>query len=176
MLDGDWLKVESEFNFRPRFVKVLNGKSVIDWTCLPWHIMEILQCGGKIKRTLYTQQGGIYDPNEKPKRKYNYPKKPKLLDYYSRIIRQTFNEREPIRVRLYDAQKGLCHYCNTFIESGNRYWTIDHKLPISRGGTHEDSNLVGCCEDCNSNKSWMTDEEFLKSDFLIEKIKRIGLK
>ena len=31
--------------------------------------------------------------------------------------------------------------------------TIDHVIPVSRGGTHRLSNLQLLCEDCNADKS-----------------------
>lgn len=41
-----------------------------------------------------------------------------------------------------------CVYC-----SSENKLTIDHILPISRGGTNEFHNLVLCCQSCNSKKS-----------------------
>jgi len=34
----------------------------------------------------------------------------------------------------------------------SRIGTIDHKIPLSKGGTSEDDNLVTCCLRCNSKK------------------------
>lgn len=41
-----------------------------------------------------------------------------------------------------------------------RWFTVDHRTPLSRGGTHADENLAGCCNDCNHKKGWLTEEEF----------------
>ena len=30
---------------------------------------------------------------------------------------------------------------------------VDHKVPVSRGGTNEESNLITLCKDCNRGKS-----------------------
>ncbi len=30
--------------------------------------------------------------------------------------------------------------------------TVDHLIPISKGGTDEASNMVACCTQCNSSK------------------------
>ena len=43
-----------------------------------------------------------------------------------------------------------------------RYPTIEHVIPISRGGTHSWDNVKVACRDCNLRKSTMTDEEFLE--------------
>jgi 5-methylcytosine-specific restriction endonuclease McrA len=39
-----------------------------------------------------------------------------------------------------------CHYC------GQEANTVDHLIPISKGGTDEETNLVACCVKCNSAK------------------------
>lgn len=48
--------------------------------------------------------------------------------------------------------KGLCHYC------GNRFHpselTLDHVVPIIRGGKTTKSNVVTCCKACNTDKSY----------------------
>ena len=38
--------------------------------------------------------------------------------------------------------------------------TLDHALPISRGGRNQRSNLVAACSSCNGAKGSMTAEEF----------------
>ena len=46
---------------------------------------------------------------------------------------------------------GICHYCeNNFIPSE---LTMDHVIPLSRGGKSEKFNLVPCCKECNTKKS-----------------------
>ena len=44
-------------------------------------------------------------------------------------------------------------------------WTIDHKIPISRGGTNSLDNQVGCCYDCNTTKSLLTEQEFFSLEY-----------
>ncbi len=163
MLAAKWDDVKTEFNFHPNFLKGKNGDAFIDWTRIPFHIYGILKCGGKIKETLYTVKGGIYHPEQKTR--YKIPKQPTrlLIPREARVARHTLIERTPIRERLYESQKGECYYCGKQVLETKK-WTIDHKLPISRGGTNEEFNLVGACELCNSLKSWMTEEEFRKTE------------
>jgi 5-methylcytosine-specific restriction endonuclease McrA len=52
-----------------------------------------------------------------------------------------------------------CFYCHVELTKKTR--TIDHKLPISRGGTNEIENLVPACRRCNLSKNSKTAEEFL---------------
>lgn len=43
-------------------------------------------------------------------------------------------------------------------------WHIDHKTPVSRGGTHHGRNLHPLCWDCNNRKADMTWPEFLQAE------------
>jgi 5-methylcytosine-specific restriction endonuclease McrA len=49
-----------------------------------------------------------------------------------------------------------CVYCN----KKPRILTMDHRIPISRGGKHEANNIVPACRSCNSKKHTKTFEEF----------------
>ncbi len=46
--------------------------------------------------------------------------------------------------------KGKCYYCG--IEIPPRELTMDHVVPIIRGGKSAKNNLVPACKDCNSKK------------------------
>ncbi len=43
-----------------------------------------------------------------------------------------------------------CHYCGR--STPPRELTMDHVVPIVRGGTSEKGNVVPCCKECNSRK------------------------
>jgi len=64
--------------------------------------------------------------------------------------------------RLYNSP---CFYCGSLDKI-----TIDHVIPISRGGTHGIGNLVSACSFCNGSKhtkfliEWKKDLTFLKKD------------
>lgn len=45
---------------------------------------------------------------------------------------------------------GQCHYCGR--STPPRELTMDHVVPIARGGASERGNVVPCCKDCNSRK------------------------
>lgn len=61
--------------------------------------------------------------------------------------------------RIYCMQDAECIYCKTPL---TRYH-IDHKHPVSRGGTNDLTNLHLTCPACNMAKGAMTHEEFLVS-------------
>jgi len=61
-------------------------------------------------------------------------------------------------------QKGVCYYCNS--EVGRDQLTMDHLVPLSRGGKSKKGNLVAACKECNSKKKYLLPvewEEYLKS-------------
>ena len=46
--------------------------------------------------------------------------------------------------------RGKCHYCGRSIPP--RELTMDHIVPIARGGKTTKGNVVPSCKDCNSRK------------------------
>jgi 5-methylcytosine-specific restriction enzyme A len=59
---------------------------------------------------------------------------------------------------------GICHYCkNNFIP---KELTMDHVIPLSRGGKSQKFNLVPCCKECNTKKKQLLPfewEEYMNS-------------
>jgi len=53
------------------------------------------------------------------------------------------------RRQLFDAHP-FCVYCNCELQWESS--TVDHVVPLSKGGTHDLENLVLACELCNSRK------------------------
>jgi 5-methylcytosine-specific restriction protein A len=45
---------------------------------------------------------------------------------------------------------GVCHYCGRRV--GAKLLTLDHIVPIIRGGRSVRGNMVPACKDCNSKK------------------------
>lgn len=43
-----------------------------------------------------------------------------------------------------------CFYCSETLIAANR--SLDHIIPLSRGGRHHVDNLIPCCRSCNSSK------------------------
>jgi len=46
--------------------------------------------------------------------------------------------------------QGLCHYCSKTFSPKDL--TMDHLVPIARGGHSVKSNVVPCCKECNTKK------------------------
>ena len=55
--------------------------------------------------------------------------------------------------------KGICHYCGEHVELTEL--TMDHILPVVRGGKSVKSNCVPCCKSCNNDKKYLTPAEMI---------------
>ena len=55
--------------------------------------------------------------------------------------------------------KGVCHYCGRNV--GADALTMDHVIPVARGGRSVKSNCVPCCKDCNNRKKSSTPAEMI---------------
>ncbi len=50
-------------------------------------------------------------------------------------------------------QKGECYYCRQQV--GRENLTMDHVVPLIRGGKSRKGNLVPACKECNSKKKYL---------------------
>jgi 5-methylcytosine-specific restriction enzyme A len=57
------------------------------------------------------------------------------------------------------ANRGLCHYCGKNFRPAEL--TMDHVVPIARGGTSTPGNIVAACRACNRGKKLGTPAESL---------------
>ena len=59
--------------------------------------------------------------------------------------------------------KGRCHYCNRQVPAAEL--TMDHIVPVARGGKSTKGNVVPCCKACNNAKKQLLPmewEQYLK--------------
>lgn len=54
--------------------------------------------------------------------------------------------------------KGVCHYCGC--QAPARQLTMDHIVPIARGGRSTKSNVVPACKECNNRKKQLLPMEW----------------
>ena len=57
----------------------------------------------------------------------------------------------------FDYHGNRCYYCGC-----DGKMTIEHRIPLSRGGSHHPANIVPACQTCNSSKRAKTEKEFRK--------------
>jgi 5-methylcytosine-specific restriction protein A len=55
--------------------------------------------------------------------------------------------------------KGVCHYCGEHFQPTEL--TMDHVLPVARGGKSTKANCVPCCKACNNDKKFLTPAELI---------------
>ncbi len=83
--------------------------------------------------------------------------------------------RQSFRRRLAFRDGPWCHYClvdlplyephtgATISGCGDGWAGIDHKEPLSRGGSDTLDNMVLCCRPCNDAKADMSYAEFMRA-------------
>ena len=55
--------------------------------------------------------------------------------------------------------KGECYYCRGKFPAEEL--TMDHVVPVARGGKSTRGNIVPCCKDCNNRKKYLTPAEMI---------------
>ncbi len=53
--------------------------------------------------------------------------------------------------------RGICHYCGGHFAPEEL--TMDHLIPVSRGGRSTRGNIVAACRKCNAEKKYLTPVE-----------------
>ena len=65
--------------------------------------------------------------------------------------------------------EGICHYCKKqFVPEE---LTMDHIVPVSRGGRSVKGNIVACCKECNNKKKYLTPVEMILAELADKKEK-----
>lgn len=65
--------------------------------------------------------------------------------------------------RILEAQKHRCWWCSCRLDKHH----MDHRIPLSRGGANDPSNLVASCPPCNQRKSSKMPWELLDNPRLL---------
>ncbi|MDX9835026.1 MAG: HNH endonuclease [Desulfobulbus sp.] len=69
------------------------------------------------------------------------------------VIRAEKNKARELRRTRWWQQKtasGTCWYCSRLV--GFKNLTMDHVIPLGRGGRSSKDNIVPCCKGCNTRK------------------------
>jgi 5-methylcytosine-specific restriction protein A len=77
------------------------------------------------------------------------------------FIKKERNKARQLRATQWWKRKrssGVCHYCHKVFDP--KTLTMDHEIPLSRGGRSEKYNLVPCCKACNTQKKQMLPSEW----------------
>ena len=76
-----------------------------------------------------------------------------------KTIRKSFTKED--RIKVYNQSKGRCGICGDFIPFDSNEYTIDHIIPLAKGGTNDIRNLQCACKKCNLMKQDIMPEELL---------------
>lgn len=78
--------------------------------------------------------------------------------YYSRKRRAQMRQGEEIiHLLVFERDEWICHICKSLIDRhlrGDSWWraTVDHVIPLSKGGTHTYDNVAAAHWVCNMKK------------------------
>lgn len=89
-----------------------------------------------------------------PSRSYKLPAVVRLKQYIRPYLSLTVRlSRQNIFLR----DNHICQYCH--MKFSEKRLTIDHVVPLSKGGKHEWTNVVTACSSCNNKKGDKTPEK-----------------
>ncbi len=83
------------------------------------------------------------------------------FDWDDAHLRQERNKARQLRQSQWwkrKCAKGVCHYCGASTPPAQL--TMDHVVPLVRGGRSTKGNLVACCKTCNSKKKHLLPMEW----------------
>lgn len=72
--------------------------------------------------------------------------------------RKSYTKEE--RKIIYDKTEGHCYLCGKFVAFDS--FEVEHRIPISKGGTNELSNLYPSCHICNTIKQDIYIQDFME--------------
>lgn len=85
-------------------------------------------------------------------------------DRRSLLMKMGYSVYHRVRTRLAQDHNWKCFYCNNNVylvpDQPERLATIDHKVPLARGGSWKRFNLTCSCRECNEEKDNMNDDEY----------------
>lgn len=134
---------------------------------------KAIEEGHRIKNKKCSQCGRMYSYNDSKGKKYcskvcRDRAANKAREVRRRMkIRTQMVDRDISIERLYKRDGGICYLCgrvcdwndkrwdgiNSAVICGNTYPSIDHVIPLAKGGRHSWENVKLACRGCNSHKS-----------------------
>ena len=66
------------------------------------------------------------------------------------------------RHAIYRRDDFTCAYCGRRYKAHQSRLTLDHIQPRAKGGSNKSTNLVTCCDTCNTTKGAKTLNQFIK--------------
>lgn len=114
---------------------------------------------GKVGKYTSMFKHGLYNTREY--QKFHKAKRRALGDVKIKDIQETYEDN----IKQYGTL--TCYLCSKPITFGDDH--LEHKTPVSRGGSNNKNNLAVACSRCNLRKNIKTEEEF--KQYLLNKRK-----
>jgi len=115
------------------------------------------------KRAAYMKQWRDENPNYKQQWVEANPEKPAEYDQRRRARKAHATVEKFDTQEVYERDGRICAYCGSTEDL-----TIDHIVPLARGGAHSPNNLTVACLGCNCSKGTKDLEEWLRSKEQLE--------
>ena len=86
---------------------------------------------------------------------------------YEHIAREKARARSLRKSQWWKKQiaRGVCYYCKEKFKADEL--TMDHIVPLARGGKSTHGNVVPSCKSCNSKKKYLTPAEIKLAELKI---------
>lgn len=120
-----------------------------------WRVaLECPWCGGTFTRAVFNQE---YCSRACSRAAYHDRSGWCGHDYKSRVLSPELYVESVSRVRVFERDGWTCHICGGSIPADvkvpdRRAATLDHVVPLSRGGEHSYANVRAAHYDCNMRK------------------------
>ncbi|MHB0828007.1 MAG: HNH endonuclease [Schaalia turicensis] len=80
-----------------------------------------------------------------------------MTDYHDEYRQLSGTQRRALTDRIYARDQGVCHICRTQVRREDA--SLDHLIPVSRGGLSIESNLALAHLRCNTSRGAKTLED-----------------
>jgi 5-methylcytosine-specific restriction endonuclease McrA len=106
--------------------------------------------------SLYRSEGRYKKSELRASAKYRKTEKGKFNRRKQKYMRRALGKIDADYLKKL-LEGNICYYCGCEIKGKK---TIDHKIPVIKGGTNDNENLVLSCVHCNTQKGSKTEEEY----------------
>lgn len=158
-----WAKVDDELHTNEKFASISLAATGLWTLCLSWTCHQLKDgfvpagivrrfAGGDCTAVTELVEAGLWEEVPGGYQFHDYKQHVISRDYYRSGWDSLRAELTPL---VFARDEHCCVYCGATEDL-----TVDHVLPLSRGGTNDLGNLVTACRPCNSSKNAKTPEEW----------------
>lgn len=113
---------------------------------------------GRVAEALASREAVVVEYVDEQAQRRRLADRERASSYRQRGWRLSDREWSKISTLIYQRDGRVCAYCGSTVG----HFSIDHVVPVSRGGTHDIRNIVVACRRCNSAKGNRSLHEFME--------------